>query len=444
MNATTRYARLGDDHVAYQVVGEGSLDVVFVPEWASHLELQWEDPLCARFLERLAAFARLICFDKRGIGLSDPLPPGAGEGLDPWMEDVTAVLDAVGSHSAAMIGTGAGGPMTLLYAASHPDRTQSLVLCNTAARFVQADDYPIGIPPELVPEGLAFTRESWGTAALFDDGAPSLAGSEAARTFHARVQRQAASPGVAAAMQSVLLATDVRGVLPAVHMPTLVVHRSRDRLVDVAHGRYLAAHIDNAKYVELDDDNHLYYAGDADALLAEIQSFLTGRPAERTPDRVLATVLFTDIVGSTGRASDMGDRRWRELLDRHDAATRRQLARFRGREIKAAGDGFVATFDGPARALRCACAIRDAVRALGLDVRIGVHTGEVEMRGEDISGIGVHIGARVGAQAQAGEVLLTRTVADLVAGSGIEFADRGSTELRGVPGEWQLVAVAGA
>jgi class 3 adenylate cyclase len=360
------------------------------------------------------------------------------------MEDVTAVLDAVGSHSAAMIGTGAGGPMTLLYAASHPDRTQSLVLCNTAARFVQADDYPIGIPPELVPEGLAFTRESWGTAALFDDGAPSLAGSEAARTFHARVQRQAASPGVAAAMQSVLLATDVRGVLPAVHMPTLVVHRSRDRLVDVAHGRYLAAHIDNAKYVELDDDNHLYYAGDADALLAEIQSFLTGRPAERTPDRVLATVLFTDIVGSTGRASDMGDRRWRELLDRHDAATRRQLARFRGREIKAAGDGFVATFDGPARALRCACAIRDAVRALGLDVRIGVHTGEVEMRGEDISGIGVHIGARVGAQAQAGEVLLTRTVADLVAGSGIEFADRGSTELRGVPGEWQLVAVAGA
>jgi class 3 adenylate cyclase len=444
VNATTRYARLGDDHVAYQVVGEGSLDVVFVPEWASHLELQWEDPLCARFLERLAAFARLICFDKRGIGLSDPLPPGAGEGLDPWMEDVTAVLDAVGSHSAAMIGTGAGGPMTLLYAASHPDRTQSLVLCNTAARFVQADDYPIGIPPELVPEGLAFTRESWGTAALFDDGAPSLAGSEAARTFHARVQRQAASPGVAAAMQSVLLATDVRGVLPAVHMPTLVVHRSRDRLVDVAHGRYLAAHIDNAKYVELDYDNNLYYSGDAYELLAEIQSFLTGRPAERTPDRVLATVLFTDIVGSTGRASDMGDRRWRELLDRHDAATRRQLARFRGREIKAAGDGFVATFDGPARALRCACAIRDAVRALGLDVRIGVHTGEVEMRGEDISGIGVHIGARVGAQAQAGEVLLTRTVADLVAGSGIEFADRGSTELRGVPGEWQLVAVAGA
>jgi class 3 adenylate cyclase len=294
-----------------------------------------------------------------------------------------------------------------------------------------------------VEEAVAWTRDTWGTGALFGAGAPSLGESPAAQAFHARLQRASASPGVAAAMQRAALAIDVRDVLPAIQSPTLVVHRAGDQLVAVEHGRYLAEHLRDATYLELPGGDHLYYAG-GDDVLHEIQAFLTGTPVEVEPDRVLATVLFTDIVGSTDRAVELGDRKWRDLLDRHDTVVRQQLVRFRGREIDTTGDGFFATFDGPARALRCACAIRDAVKALGLEVRIGVHTGEVEVRGEGFSGIGVHIGARVGARAQAGEVLVTRTVADLVAGSGIEFVDRGTAQLKGVPGEWQLVAVAAA
>jgi class 3 adenylate cyclase len=438
-----RYARVGDDHVAYQVVGNGPIDVVFVPEWASHLEVQWEDAACAHFLDRMASFCRLILFDKRGIGLSDPLGPRDGSGLEPWMDDVTAVLDAAESNAAALVGTGAGGPMTMLYAASHPARTTALVCCNTAARFVAAPDYPIGVDPQLIDDAIDFTRQSWGSGTLFAQGAPSLAASRSAHEFHARMQRLAASPGVAATMQQILLEIDLRDVLPAIRSPTLVLHRRGDKLVDIAHGRYLADHIPGAQFIELAGDDHLFYAPDGDALVRGVQRFLTGATVELEPDRVLATVLFTDIVGSTEWASEMGDRRWRALLDRHDTAVRHQIERYRGREIDTTGDGFFATFDGPARALRCACAIRESVRALGLDVRIGVHTGEVEMRGENMSGIGVHIGARVGAQADAGEVLVTRTVKDLVAGSGIEFADRGPTRLKGVPDEWQLYAITG-
>jgi class 3 adenylate cyclase len=392
----------------------------------------------------MASFCRLILFDKRGIGLSDPLGPREGSGLEPWMDDVTAVLDAVGSRRAALVGTGAGGPMTMLYAASHPARTRALVCCNTAARFVRASDYPTGVDPAMIDDAITFTRETWGTGALFTRGAPSLASSRPAREFHARMQRLAASPGVAASMQQVLLEIDMRDVLATIRSPTLVLHRRDDRLVDVAHGRYLADHIPDVKFVGLPGEDHLFYAPDGDALVREVQRFLTGATVDLEPDRVLATVLFTDIVGSTERASDIGDRRWRALLDRHDATVRHQIERYRGREVDTTGDGFFATFDGPVRALRCACAIQESVRALGLDVRIGVHTGEVELRGASLSGIGVHIGARVGAQAGPGEVLVTRTVKDLVAGSGIEFVDRGLTQFKGVPDAWQLYAIAGA
>ncbi|HEX5095617.1 MAG TPA: adenylate/guanylate cyclase domain-containing protein [Acidimicrobiia bacterium] len=443
MAGRTEYARIGDASVAYQVVGDGNLDLVFVPEWMTHLELQWQEPACARFLERLASFARLILFDKRGVGLSDPIAVGEGSGLDPWMDDVNAVLDHAKSQRAAFVGTGAGGPMTMLYAASHPERVSALVCCNTGARFMQTDDYPYGAPAGIVEEAVQYTRDTWGSGQLFPMGAPSLATSPAAREFHARFQRQAAGPGVAAEMQRMVLGIDVRPILSSIQVPTLVVHRAEDALVDVAHGRYLAEHIPGATYVELPGEDHLYFAGDAGLLVQEIQTFVTGKPVEVEPDRVLATVLFTDIVGSTDRAVELGDRRWRDLLDRHDALVREQLMVFRGREIDTAGDGFFATFDGPARALRAACAIRDAVRTIGLDIRVGVHTGEVDVRGDTYSGIGVHIGARVGALAEAGEVLTTKTVADLVAGSGIAFADRGTHRLKGVPDDWQLMAVAG-
>jgi class 3 adenylate cyclase len=441
MHPRTAYARVGNEHVAYQVVGDGPVDVVFVPEWATHLETQWEDPTLARFLESLGKSKRLILFDKRGVGISDPIERQPAGGLDPWMEDVSAVLDAVKSEAAAFVGTGAGGPVTMLYAASHPERVRGLVLVNTAARFVRTEGYDFGMKPDLVPVAIQWTREMWGTGALFDDGAPSLADSSAAREFYARLQRQSFGPSTAANMQETLLGIDVRAVLPAVQCPTLVLHRRGDRLVDVAHGRYLAEHIPNAELIELDGDDHLYYAGDFGALVGEMNAFVTGTPVEVEPERVLATVLFTDIVGSTDRVVSLGDAQWRDLLDRHDATVRSNLARYKGREIDTAGDGFFATFDGPARALRCACSIRDDVQRLGLDVRIGVHTGEVEVRGDNYAGIGVHIGARVGARAEAGEVLVTRTVADLVAGSGIQFADRGSAQLKGVPGEWQLAAV---
>jgi class 3 adenylate cyclase/alpha-beta hydrolase superfamily lysophospholipase len=444
MHPRTSYARVGTEHVAYQVVGDGDLDVLFVPEWATHLETQWEDPTLVRFLEALGKGKRLILFDKRGVGISDPIAHQPGGGLDPWMEDVTAVLDAVKSEAATLVGTGAGGPVTMLYAASHPERVRGLALVNSAARFVRAPDYDIGTSPELIPTAILWTRETWGTGALFEAGAPSLADSAAARDFYARLQRQSFGPSTAANMQETLLGIDVRSVLPLVQASTLILHRRGDRLVDIEHGRYLAAKMPHAKLVELDGDDHLYYSGDFGSLISEINEFVTGAPGEIEPDRVLATVLFTDIVGSTDRAVSLGDAQWRDLLDRHDATVRANLARYNGREIDTAGDGFFATFDGPARALRCACSIRDDIHRLGLDIRIGVHTGEVEVRGNNYAGIGVHIGARVGARAEAGEVLVTRTVADLVAGSGIEFADRGSARLKGVPGEWQLAAVTAA
>jgi pimeloyl-ACP methyl ester carboxylesterase len=440
MPPATRYARSADAHVAYQTFGGGP-DVVLVPEWASHVEVQWEEPRSARFLERLASFSRVVTFDKRGVGLSDPVRLDALPTLEEWMDDVRSVMDATQVEAAAVLGVGTGGPMSILFAATYPERCRALVLVNSYARIAAAPDYPFGVPAALARRGVEWSAETWGTGASFDLAAPSLRGEPSAREFHARLQRSSVSPGALAKMQAMLFGIDVRAVLGAVRVPTLVVHRADDRLVPVDHGRYLAQGIAGARYVELAGEDHAHYVGDIGELLDEVEEFLTGMRSGPEPDRVLATVLFTDIVGSTAKAVQIGDAAWRELIDRHDAIVRRELDRHRGREVHTAGDGFLAAFDGPARAIRCACAIRDAVRVLGIEVRAGVHTGEVDRRGTDLAGIAVHIGARVADQAGPGEVLVSRTVVDLVAGSGIRFLDRGIATLRGVPGEWQLSAV---
>jgi class 3 adenylate cyclase len=341
----------------------------------------------------------------------------------------------------AVVAHGAGGPMAMLYAASYPERISSLVLISTFATLARHDDYPAGIPPEIADMTLEWLTGGWGTGATLDALGPSAAGDTALREWLGRFQRLSASPGVAAAMMRWILRLDVREVLGAVRVPTLVVQRRDDAFVRREHGRYLAEHIPAARLVELPGSDYLYFVGDSEALLDEIQEFLTGVREAPEPDRVLATVMFTDIVGSTEQAASLGDRAWRDLVERHHATVRHQLNRFRGREVDTAGDGFFATFDGPARAIRCAEAIRDAVRELGIDVRIGLHTGECELLEDKISGIAVNTGARIGSEAGPSEILVSRTVVDLVAGSDIEFANRGMHALKGVPGKWQLFAV---
>ncbi len=444
MHPPTQYARVGREHVAFQVLGDGPIDVLFAAEWTNHVELQWEQPECARFLERLASFSRVILFDRRGTGLSDPTTHDPASGLEPWMDDFTAVLDGAGSKQAAIVATGASGPVALLFAATYPERTQSLVLCNTAARLLSDDDYPIGFPPDVVDVAVAWTRENWGKGSIFALGAPSAARDERAQELHARLQRMSASPGVAAEVQRMLLHVDVRGIVDTVHVPTLVLHRSGDLMYVPDHGKWLAEHIAGAQYVEVPGDDHVYYLGDTDALLGEMAEFLVGNREQVNVDRALFTMVFTDIVGSTERVAELGDAKWRVLLDRHDAVVRKALDRHRGREVNTAGDGFFAVFDGPARAVRCASAIRDDVRDLGLDVKVGVHTGEVETRGRDYAGMGVHVTARVCAIAEPGEVLVTSVVRDLLASSGIALRDRGPATLKGVPGEWQLSVVEAA
>jgi class 3 adenylate cyclase len=438
----TRYAHSEQGNIAFQVIGDGPISVVFVGDWWNHVEWQWEEPHHARFLTRLASFSRLILFDKRGTGLSDPVRLDELPGLEQWMDDVTAVIDAAGTDQVAVVAHGAGGPMATLFAATYPERVSGLVLISTFATLARHDDYPAGIPSQIADITLEWLTGGWGTGATLDALGPSAAGDTALREWLGRFQRLSASPGVAAAMMRWILRLDVRDVLGAVRVPTLVVLRSQDEFVRREHGRYLAEHIPSARLVELPGRDYLYFVGDSEALLDEIQEFLTGVREAPEPDRVLATVMFTDIVGSTERAASLGDRAWRDLVERHHAAVRRQLNRFRGREVDTAGDGFFATFDGPARAIRCSEAIRDAVRDLGIDVRIGLHTGECELFDDKVSGIAVNIGARVGSRAGPGEILVSRTVVDLVAGAGIEFADRGVHVLKGVPGEWQLFAVA--
>lgn len=437
----TRYAKSGDIHIAYQVIGKGPLDLVLVPGFISHVELQWQNSRLAHMLQRLASFSRLITFDKPGTGLSDRL--AAIPTLEQRMDHVRAVMDAVGSERAALFGVSEGGPMSVLFAATYPLRTSALILYGTYARRMWASDFPWGRTDVELAAMLERMERDWGRDLDLDLWAPSIARDPDARRAVATYCRHAASPGAAATILRLTEQIDVRHVLPVVRVPTLVIHKRGDRVTHFEQGRYLAEHIDGARFVELAGDDHMPWVGSGDAIVDEVEEFLTGiRPSDT--DRVLATILFTDIVGSTERAIALGDRQWRELLERYYSIARRELARFRGREIDTAGDGLFAAFDGPARAIRCASRVRDEVRSLGIEVRSGLHAGECEVLGDKISGVAVHIGARVAAAAGAGEVLVSNTVKDLVAGAGIRFESRGTHVLKGVPGEWALFVVTGA
>jgi pimeloyl-ACP methyl ester carboxylesterase/class 3 adenylate cyclase len=436
----TRYVKSGDTHIAYQVFGTGSLDLVHVPGFVSHLEHQWQNPRWAQMLRRLGSFARVIMFDKPGTGMSDRL--SAIPTLEQRIDDVRAVMDAVGSERAAFFGVSEGGPMSILFAATHPQRTSALILYGTYARRMWASDHPWGRTDAEMRAILERTERYWGQDANLELWAPSIAKNEDMSRAVAAYQRLSASPGAAVTVLRLTSELDVRHVLPVIRVPTLILHRTGDRITSIGQGRYLAEHVPGAKFVEQPGDDHIPWVGDGDGLIDEIEEFLTGiRPTDT--DRVLATILFTDIVGSTERALALGDRRWRELLEQYYVVARRELLRFRGREIDSVGDGLFAAFDGPARAIRCACRIRDELRPLDLEVRSGLHAGECEIVGEKIGGIAVHIGARVAAAASPGEVLVSNTVKDLVAGAGIGFKDRGSHVLKGLPGEWALFAVAG-
>jgi len=437
-----RYALSGDVHIAYQVVGDGPIDLVQVPGWVSNVELAWEDPGYARFLRRLASFSRLILFDKRGTGLSDRVRNDALPTLEQRMDDVRAVMDAVGSARAALFGWSEGGPMVALFAATYPERTLALITFGIFAKRVWSPDYPWAPTPEAREAWLSTVEQSWGRdTADIDAMAPSAAHDEVFRRWLTAYFRQSASPGAAVSLGRMNTQVDIRAVLPTIRVPSLIMNRVDDHEAKIEEARYIAAHIPGARLVELPGADHLPFTASQDDILSEVEEFLTGaRPVEE-PDRMLATVLFTDIVGSTERAAALGDRRWRDLLDSHDKAVRRELTRYRGREVKRTGDGFLATFDGPARAIRCGVAISRAVKALGIEVRAGLHTGEIEVRGEDVGGIAVHLAARVMAAAKASEVLVSSTVKDLVAGSGIVFQDRGESRLKGVPGTWRLFAV---
>jgi class 3 adenylate cyclase len=440
--ANIRYARSDDVHVAYEVLGDATRDLLVIMDGFIPIDTMENEPRLARSMRRLGSFARLIRFDRRGIGLSDPVSPSAPPTLEQWVEDALAVLDAAGSTEAVVLGSVEAGGVGLLLAAMHPDRVSALVIVNGMARCLVDTDYPHGISEERMHQILETTNPSSGrpTAEQVAEFAPSAANDENFRDWWYETGRRGASPATARALLRVAIQSDVRPVLPAIRVPCLVVHFRDEYFAQL--GRYLADRISGAKFVEIDgSDNYWWAADNANVALDEIEEFITGIRGGPTVDRVLATVLFTDIVASTERSSDLGDRRWHDLLDRHDAAVRRQLARFRGREIKSTGDGFLATFDGPARALECAGAIRDAARQLGLEVRSGVHTGEIEIRGDDIGGIAVHIAARIAAKARPAEVWASRTVTELVVGSGIEFNDNGDHELRGVPGRWRLFAV---
>ena len=436
----TRYARTKDGAVAYQVLGDGPLDLVLIPWWATNLDVMWEDPSTARFLRRLASFARLICFDKRGTGVSDALPLSALPTIEQWSDDVRTVLAATGSPRAALLGHSQGGQMAMLFAATFPQQTSALILVDSTAHQFEEDGAVRSYTAAQRAAMLDHVEEYFGTGSNLDVMAPSRAGDDAFRRWYARYERLSLGPRMVRAVVDGDFERDLRGVLPAIRVPTLVLHRTGNRFIGVAHGRRLAAQIPGARFVEVPGDDHLFYAGETEVMLGEIEEFLTGARPVPEVDRVLATVLFTDIVGSTERLAALGDRAWRALLDRHHEIVRRQLTAHRGREIEFAGDGMLATFDGPARAIRCACAIAAAVRPLGIEIRAGLHTGEVELAGAAVRGIAVHIGARVAAQAGPGEVLVSRTVKDLVAGSGIQFTDRGQHALKGVPEEWRLFA----
>jgi len=441
MRPTTRYAKSGDYNIAYQVVGNGPIDLVFVPGFVSHVEHAWEDPGFARALERLASFTRLIMFDKRGTGLSDRVPQHQLPSLEQRMDDVRAVMDAVGSKSAALLGVSEGGPMSLLFATTYPARVSALILYGTYAMRVHDAEYPWAPTPEEFRTFLDATEHEWGGPAKLDTWAPSVASDERFRRWWAQFLRLGASPGAARAVLEMTVQIDVRDLLSAIRVPTLILHRTDDRRIDVGGSRYMAERIPGAKYVELPGVDHLLWVADTDAIVDEIEEFLTGSRHTPEPSRVLATVLFTDMVESTGRAVQLGDARWRTLMSDHDRLVREELARFRGQEVRTTGDGFLATFDGPARAVRCASAIVQRMHELGVQVRAGLHTGEIEIVEGGIAGIAVHIAARVAGLAGPDQVFVSSTVKDLVAGSGLTFTEHGTFDLKGVPGSWRIFQV---
>jgi class 3 adenylate cyclase len=436
-----RFARSGDVDVAYRVVGDGPIDLVYAQGAYTHLEIHWELPQFRRYCQRLGEFTRLILFDKRGMGMSDRVP-GATT-LEERMDDIRAVLDAVGSERAAIMGESEGGPLAMLFAAAQPKRTIGLILQGAEVRERRDDQWPWGENDEAgFEEYMASLPEEWGQSHWFQYLAPSVGDAEWGHAWTRRLEVHAATPAAWEAFARMAFAIDVRHVVSSINVPTLILHTVDDQICHVENARFLARTISGARYVELPGGDHVPWF-DPDPVVAEIREFLTGTREAATPARMLATVLFTDLVGSTERAAELGDRTWRDLLEQHHAAVRRELARFDGSEVDTAGDGFFATFDGPARAIRCARAVVEAVGPLGLEVRAGLHTGEVELADGKVAGIAVNIGARIAAHAAPGEVLVSGTVKDLVAGSGLEFDDRGAAELKGVPGEWRLFAVQG-
>jgi DNA-binding SARP family transcriptional activator/class 3 adenylate cyclase len=441
-HATTRYATNGDVSLGYQVFGDGELELVLTTGWVLPMELAWDDPAYVRFLERLGSFSRVLLWDKRGTGLSDRFAPGDLPSLEERVDDLLAVIDAAGFERPALFGLSEGAQLASLFAARHPERTRALALYGGWARTISAPDYPWGVTPDQFKRFIGEVRENWADAApLLRYWASEMRHDAALRAWWTRALHLGASPAAAVQWLELNIDHDIRDVLPSIRVPTLVLHRGGDPIIPVDHARYLAGHIPGAEYLELSGANHLWWVGDHEQLLEPVQRFLTGSAPAPAPERVLLTVMFTDIVDSTRRAAELGDRGWRFLHSQHDRAVRSEITRHDGREINTMGDGFLATFDGPTRAVRCAAAIRDSVAALGLDIRAGLHTGECELVGDDIAGIAVNIGARVCALAGPGEVLVSRTVTDLVAGSGLEFEPRGEHDLAGLPGKFTLLAL---
>jgi class 3 adenylate cyclase len=444
MNERTGYAQIGEEQIAYRVTGDGDPPILYAPP-LGHLEVALEEPTFAYFAGRLAAMGRLIRFDRRGSGTSDPLPAGTPATWETWTHDVVAVLDATDTAQAVIIGAHDAGPMAILFAATFPERALALVLANTTSRYLVSDDYPHGFAPEVAERVVGGVTENWGTESTTDVVIPSMADNPRFRAWYAKFQRAGATPHAAGRHFSELLHLDIRHALTSIRTPTLVLHRSDVAVIPIAHGRSIADHIVGARFVEIPGRDMTMYTEGTDLILDHVEKFLAdvavAGSARTVAERALATVLFTDIVSSTERAASAGDRRWRQLLDTYDDIAKRHVDRAQGRLVKRTGDGTLAVFDGPGRAISCAARISEAVRDVGLRVRAGIHCGEVELRGEDVGGIAVHIASRVAGQAGADEIVVSRTVKDLVAGSGFAFEDRGMHDLKGVPDPWQLFTV---
>ena len=438
MKPETTYTRSGDVSIAYQILGDGPIDLVMAPGWIFHLEVVWEEPSFERMMRKFTPHFRVILFDKRGTGLSDR-SIGAST-LEDRMDDIRAVMDAAGSEQAVVMGWSEGGSFAAMFAATYPERTRALIAYAAPAKVHTSEDFPFGMTREVAEGFLTYIREGWGTGLGSHFAVPTRAGDEAFRRWFGRYERMAISPSEAVALAKLNFELDVRHILPTIRVPTLVLHQRNEMFIPIDVSRDLADRIPGAKFVELSGSDHLFWFGDPDETIAEILEFVTGARPEPEIDRVLATVMFADIVGSTERAAEIGDRRWHELLDRYYTTAAGEIERFRGRQVKTLGDGVLATFDGPARAVRCAQALARQTQRLGVEVRSGVHTGEIELMGDDVGGIAVHISSRVTGHAGAGEVVCSSTVKDLVAGSGIAFDDRGTHTLKGIPGEWHLYA----